>query len=110
LERTFKSASLKHVALRSGIQAALIRPVATSVTATLLLAVTLPRSLLGGRLAPLSDEGLDYAKPLVEAGNGVTLTNYEGMMHGFFVAGGMLDAARRAVAQSAALGEAFAAV
>ena len=48
--------------------------------------------------------------PLVEAGNGVTLTNYQGMMHGFFVAGGMLDAARRAVAQSAALGEAFAAV
>ena len=42
--------------------------------------------------------------PLVEAGNGVTLTNYEGMMHG------LLDAARRAVAQSAALGEAFAAV
>jgi hypothetical protein len=32
------------------------------------------------------------------------------MMHGFFVAGGMLDAARRAVTQSAALGEAFAAV
>ena len=48
--------------MRCGNQTA-IRPVATSVTATLSLAVTLPRSLLGGRLAPLSDEGLDYAKP-----------------------------------------------
>ena len=40
--------------------------------------------------------------PLVEAGNGVTLTNYEGMMHGFFVAGGMLDAARRGRAMGGA--------
>jgi hypothetical protein len=32
------------------------------------------------------------------------------MMHGFFLVGGMLDAARRAVAQSAALREEFAAV
>ena len=57
---------------------------------------------------PLRDEGLEYTRRLVEAGNRVTLTNYEGMVHGFILAGGALDAAKRAVAQSAAaLREAF---
>jgi acetyl esterase len=38
----------------------------------------------------------------------VALTNYEGMVHGFYLMGGAIDAARRAVAQSAAaLREAF---
>ena len=44
------------------------------------------------------------------SGNRVTLANYEGMIHGFFLMGGAVDAARRAAAQSAqALREAFAA-
>ena len=69
-----------------------------------------PALMLVAGYDPLRDEGLDYARRLVEAGNRVTLTNYEGMMHGFILAGGVLDAARRAVAQSAAaLREAFAA-
>jgi acetyl esterase len=58
---------------------------------------------------PLRDEGVQYAQRLIEAGNRVTLVNYEGMMHGFILAGGVLDAAKRAIAQSAAaLREAFA--
>ena len=45
---------------------------------------------------------------LIEAGNRVALVNYEGMIHGYFLMGGAVDAARRAVAQSAAaLQEAF---
>ena len=57
---------------------------------------------------PLRDEGIDYAKKLIEAGNRVRLSNYEGMVHGFYLMGGVLDGARRAVAESAdALREAF---
>lgn len=58
---------------------------------------------------PLRDEGIDYAKRLIEAGNRVTLVNYEGMIHGFLLMGGAVDAARRALQQSAeALRGAFA--
>ena len=57
---------------------------------------------------PLRDEGMDYARRLIEAGNRVRLSNYEGMVHGFYLMGGAVDAARRAVAESAAaLREAF---
>jgi len=57
---------------------------------------------------PLRDEGVEYTTKLIQAGNRVTLINYEGMMHGFILAGGVLDAARQAIAQSAAaLREAF---
>ncbi len=59
---------------------------------------------------PLRDEGVDYAKRMIEAGNRVTLVNYEGMIHGFYLMGAAVDAAKRAIAQSAqALREAFAA-
>lgn len=50
---------------------------------------------------PLRDEGIEYAKRLIEAGNRVRLSNYEGMVHGFYLMGGVVDAARRAVAESA---------
>ena len=57
---------------------------------------------------PLRDEGIEYAKRLIEAGNRVRLSNYEGMVHGFYLMGGAVDAARQAVAESAlALREAF---
>jgi acetyl esterase len=57
---------------------------------------------------PLRDEGIDYAKRLIEAGNRVRLTNYEGMVHGFYLMGGAVEGAKRAVAESAAaLREAF---
>lgn len=67
-----------------------------------------PAHIIVAGYDPLRDEGIDYAKKLIEAGNRVRLTNYEGMVHGFFLMGGALDAARRAVAESAeALREAF---
>ena len=59
---------------------------------------------------PLRDEGVDYARRMIEAGNRVTLVNYEGMIHGFYLMGAAVDAAKRAIAHSAqALREAFAA-
>ncbi|HTS54437.1 MAG TPA: alpha/beta hydrolase [Burkholderiales bacterium] len=69
-----------------------------------------PALLLVAGYDPLRDEGVDYAKRLIEAGNRVMLVNYEGMIHGFLLWGGVLDAAKRAVAQSSTLlREAFAA-
>jgi acetyl esterase len=68
-----------------------------------------PALVLVAGYDPLRDEGVDYAKRLIEAGNRVRLVNYEGMIHGFFLMGGAVDAAKRAVAESAqALREAFA--
>ncbi len=70
-----------------------------------------PAFVLVAGYDPLRDEGVQYASRLIEAGNRVTLVNYEGMIHGFFIMLGALDAARRAVEQSAvALREAFAAI
>ena len=67
-----------------------------------------PALVLVAGYDPLRDEGVDYAKRLIEAGNRVTLVNYEGMIHGFYLMGGAVDAARRALSQSAqALKEAF---
>ena len=50
---------------------------------------------------PLRDEGVDYARRLIEAGNRVRLSHYDGMIHGFYLMGGAVDAARRAVSESA---------
>ncbi|MCW5620982.1 MAG: alpha/beta hydrolase [Burkholderiales bacterium] len=70
-----------------------------------------PALVLVAGYDPLRDEGVDYARRLIEAGNRVTLVNYEGMVHGFLLMGGAIDAARRALTQCAvALREAFAAV
>lgn len=58
---------------------------------------------------PLRDEGITFAEALIHGGNRVRLSNYEGMIHGFYLMGGVLDQARRAVSESAAmLREAFA--
>ena len=68
-----------------------------------------PALVLVAGFDPLRDEGVDYAKRLIESGNRVTLDNYEGMIHGFLLMGGAVDAAGRALRQSAqALREAFA--
>jgi acetyl esterase len=67
-----------------------------------------PALVLVAGYDPLRDEGVDYAKRLIEAGNRVRLVNYEGMIHGFYLMGGAVDAAKRAVAESAqTLREAF---
>ena len=50
---------------------------------------------------PLRDEGIDYARALIEAGNQVSLSNYEGMIHGFYLMGGVIDIANKAIEESA---------
>ena len=50
---------------------------------------------------PLRDEGEAYAGRLREAGVGVTTTRYDGMFHGFFGMGAVLDQGKKAVAQAA---------
>jgi len=62
-----------------------------------------PAFVLVAGFDPLRDEGVDYAKRLIEAGNRVRLANYEGMVHGFYLMGAAIDAAKRAHAESAAI-------
>ncbi|MGH8679837.1 MAG: alpha/beta hydrolase [Burkholderiales bacterium] len=62
-----------------------------------------PALVLVAGYDPLRDEGVEYARRLIESGNRVRLSNYEGMIHGFYLMGGVVDAARQAVAESAEL-------
>ena len=48
---------------------------------------------------PLRDEGIDFEKRLRSAGVPVTLIDYEGMIHGFISFLGILDDAKKAIAQ-----------
>jgi len=58
---------------------------------------------------PLRDEGEAYAVRLKEAGVAVALTRYDGMIHGFFGMGSMIDKAKTAISEAAtALRAAFA--
>ena len=58
---------------------------------------------------PLRDEGEAYAKRLQEAGVETTATRYDGMIHGFFGMGAVVDKGKQAVDEaSAALRNAFA--
>ena len=67
-----------------------------------------PALIIVAGFDPLRDEGIQYAEALIHAGNRVRLSNYESMIHGFLLMGGMVDAARRALAECAAnLREAF---
>jgi acetyl esterase len=49
---------------------------------------------------PLRDEGEAYAGRLREAGVPVTLHRYDGMIHGFFSMGPLLDQGKQAVAEA----------
>ncbi len=50
---------------------------------------------------PIRDQGEQYAEKLRAAGVPVTLSRYEGMVHGFFAMSGTLDGGRRALAEAA---------
>jgi acetyl esterase len=50
---------------------------------------------------PLRDEGEQYAERMRAAGIPVQMTRYDGMIHGFFAMGGVIDQGRAAVKQAA---------
>ena len=49
---------------------------------------------------PLRDEGEAYAERMREGGVPVTLSRYDGMIHGFYGLDAMLDAAKAATAET----------
>jgi acetyl esterase len=56
-----------------------------------------PALIITAEYDPLRDEGEAYGLRLEEAGVPVTISRYEGQIHGFFSMGAMVDAGRRAV-------------
>jgi acetyl esterase len=61
-----------------------------------------PAFLLTAGFDPLVDEGRAYAERLAREGVEMSYRNYEDMVHGFIVMGGVLDTAREAVADCCA--------
>jgi acetyl esterase len=60
-----------------------------------------PALILTAEYDPLRDEGELYGQRLREAGVPVTVRRYDGLIHGFFGQSAIVDAARRAVEETA---------
>jgi acetyl esterase len=61
-----------------------------------------PAMVITAEYDPLRDEGEQYAARLQEAGNQVTVRRYNGMIHGFFRMGAVVDQGRQAIEDVAA--------
>ena len=61
-----------------------------------------PALVITAEYDPLRDEGEAYAARLEEAGTSARLSRYDGMIHGFFGMGAMMERARSAMAEAAA--------
>jgi acetyl esterase len=61
-----------------------------------------PALVITAEFDPLCDEGGAYAAKLQEAGVPVTLSRYDGMIHGFFSLGAVLDQGKNAISEAAA--------
>lgn len=67
------------------------------------IAATPPALVITAEFDPLRDEGESYARKLAECGVAASLTRYYGNFHGFFSMVEMLDDAKSAHAQAAAI-------